>query len=294
MDRKWIRPGSRVTVQWSDGRSYSAMVQSLNNGWYGVRFDGQANIEWLPPHAVHHDFGPQPNMAACADMGFPCYEDGSTVMATFNGVYQEISIGEFEPPLRGYSVSFAKDPIIGNAYVDPWAIDPRTHFGLYGRAGQAERNNPTVPVGTHVTARSRNGRIAGGEIVLNDGERLVIRWDGMRAREYIVKEQILQMGGTSAPPPPRPGEFGLFAAAGMMSQRLPPTEDQKEWYRDGETVWAQWHEDQWWYEAVVVSREWKTPAGQRGYSMYTIEWADGFGRTFLRDAHLRFRRPGLF
>ncbi|MFO0736037.1 MAG: hypothetical protein U0270_09165 [Labilithrix sp.] len=285
-----IQPGGRVTVQWSDGRRYSATVQAVNCGWYGVRFDGQANVEWLPPHALTSAGPPFEGMAAAAAHGVPVYEDGSTVLALRNGVsWEKCMLLEYEPDRRAYGCTWEQNHS-GPSWIDPWAIDPRSHFGLDGRAGNEERNNPTVPVGSHVLARSRNGRTGGGTIILNDGERLVIRWDGVRAREYIVKEQIVQMGGVAPMPPPRPGELGLFGS----NPELPPHEDRKDWYPDGDPVWARYQDDRWWYEAVVVNREWITPAGQRGYSMYTIDWTDGFGRTRISDVHLRVRRPGLF
>lgn len=287
-----ITGGSRVTVQWTDGRKYSGIIQSVTpNGYYGVRFDGQGHVEWVPYNAAQLDGGlAEGGMADAAMAGVPVYDEGATVMAMRpGGGFEKCSIIEYDASYRAYNVLWDRDKMAG--YVDPAAIDPRTHFGLYGRSAQEERNNPTMPIGTHVMARRRDGRVQGGTIVENDGEQLTCRWDGERCREHIPREAIVQIGGYAPPPPGRPGEYGFLGG----NPRLPPHENTKDWYPDGDGVWAKWHADDWWYEAFVISREWKTTPGVAGgNSLYKIRWADGFGETKLFGTHLRSRNPGLW
>lgn len=283
-----IPAGARVTVFWTDGRRYSAITVDARNGWYGVRFDGRADVSWVPVDKVSLDGGmPEGGMAAAAAAGVAVYDEGAEVMAQRPGRGREACMVIEYVAERGlYNVIWNSDNVAD--HIPANAIDPASHHGLYGQAAQEERNNPTLPVGTHVMARRRDGRVWGGTITANLGDRFVCRWDGERARQYITKEEVVQLGGAAPPPPPRPGEIGI----GFFPER-PPTQNQKDWYPDGSTVWAQDSNDRWWYEARVLSREWVTrPGVAGGSSLYVITWEDGFGQAKLFDTHLRPRNPG--
>ncbi len=282
-----LPPGSRVTVRWTDGRKYSAFVVGARDGHYAIRFDGAAEATWVPYAHVALEGGlPETSTMAAAAAGARVYDEGAEVMALRNGALEPCMIIEYEPARGLYNVMWNRDNVAD--HIDPRAIDPTSHHGLYGRNAQEERNNPTLPVGTHVLARRSDGRVLGGTIIANDGESLVCRWDGERARQRLTRTEIVQLGGVAPPPPRRPGE--MF----VLDPTRPPTQQTRDWYRDGEAVWAQASEDHWWYEATVVSREWVTRPGiAGGDSRYTIEWADGFGRSTSFDAQLRLRTGWL-
>jgi hypothetical protein len=283
-----LPPGSRVSVRWSDGRTYSAMIVGFQQGWYSVRFDGTEHNQWAPAHSVDLDGSlPEPGMQAAAAHGVHVYDEGANVMAHRAGFgVERCMIIEYVAHRRQYNVMWDRDNAAD--HIDPAAIDASSHYGLYGHAAQEERNNPTVPRGSHVIARRRDGRMMGGTITKNAGEKFLCRWDGERAREWITKDAIVQLGGVAPPPPPRAGEIAML---GLQSDpRRPPTRDQRDWYRDGEPVWVQDDDDEWWYEAVVVSREWHTREGVAGGdNFYTIEWADGLGRERCFGSRMRPR-----
>jgi hypothetical protein len=282
--------GARVSVLWTDGRRYSGITLGARDGWYAVRFDGNVEPTWAPAANVTLDGGlPEGGMAAAAAAGVAVYDEGAEVMAQRAGRGREsCMIIEYVAERGLYNVIWNGDNEAD--FIPPSAIEASSHHGVYGQAAQEELNNQTLPVGTHVVARRHDGRTCGGTITANLGDRFLCRWDGERARQYLTKADVMQTGGAAPAAPARPGELGIF-----VQPHHPPTHERKDWYPDGDTVWAEDTNDHWWYEATVLGREWVTQPGVAGgSSRYELEWADGLGRTHCFDTHLRVRRAGIF